>query len=82
VAKSKWDIDELSRNDAEAVVNAVLDSIIEAVRRGEKVVLPIGTFEVLEHKRPPKRVWILRRIRVIYKKRKYVLFTPAEGLMG
>jgi len=35
----------------------IFDSIAEALRKGEKVTLPIGTFEVLEHTRPPTRGW-------------------------
>jgi nucleoid DNA-binding protein len=64
------------------VVNVIFDEIAEALRDGEKVTLPIGTFEVVEHTRPPLRGWFLGRGRVTYKKRKYVKFTPAEGLLG
>jgi nucleoid DNA-binding protein len=76
--KSKWDPDELSRPRAEAVVNVVFDSIAAALKKGEKVTLPIGTFEVLEHTRPPMRRWLLKRVRVTYAKRRYIQFTPAE----
>ena len=80
--KSKWDPDELSRPQAEKVVNIFFDTIAEALRKGEKVTLPIGTFEVLEHTRPPLRGWLLERVRVTYrKKRRYIRFTPAEGLI-
>jgi hypothetical protein len=43
--------------------------------------LPIGTFEVLEHTRPPLRRWLLDRVRVTYAQRKYVKFTLADGLV-
>jgi nucleoid DNA-binding protein len=79
--KSKWNPDELSRSQAEEVVNVVFETITEALRKGEKVTLPIGTFEVLDHTRPPKRGWFLKRVRVIYKKRRHIEFTPAEGLL-
>ena len=59
--KSKWDPDELSRPKAEAAVSVVFDSIAAALKKGEKVTLPIGTFEVLEHTRPPLRRWFLGR---------------------
>jgi hypothetical protein len=36
---------------------------------------------VLDRKRPPLRRWILGRLRVTYAKRKYVKFTPAEGVI-
>jgi nucleoid DNA-binding protein len=80
--KSKWNPDELSRPKAEAVVNVIFGSIAEALRKGEKVTLPIGTFEVLDHTRPPLRGWFLGRVRVTYRKqRRYIKFTPAEGLI-
>lgn len=79
--KSKWDPDELSRPRAEAAVNVIFDSIAEALRKGEKVTLPIGTFEVLDRKRPPLRRWFLGRVRVTYVQRKCVKFTRAEGLI-
>jgi nucleoid DNA-binding protein len=79
--KSKWNPDELSRPQATKVVKIFFDSIAAALKKGEKVVLPIGTFEVLEHTRPPMRRWLLKRVRVTYAKRKYVKFTPAAGLV-
>ena len=72
--------DELSRTEAEGVVKVVFDTIAEALRKGEKVTLPIGTFEVLTHTRSPKRGWFLKRVRVIYKRRRYIEYTPAAGL--
>ena len=77
--KSKWDPDELSRPKAEQVVNAIFDLISAALKKGEKVTLPIGTFEVLDRKRPPLRRWFLKRVRVTYVQRKYIQFTPTEG---
>jgi nucleoid DNA-binding protein len=61
-------------------VSVVFDSIAAALKKGEKVTLPIDTFEVLEHTRPPLRRWFLGRVRVTYAQRKYVKFTPAAGL--
>ena len=41
---------ELSKKDAEAAVSAVVDSITEALRKGEKVQLVgFGSFEVKTH---------------------------------
>ena len=77
--KSQWDPNELRRPKAEAAVNVIFDSIAAALRKGEKVTLPIGTFQVLEHTRAPLRRWILGRVRVTYAKRRYIQFTPAEG---
>jgi nucleoid DNA-binding protein len=48
-----WDTRELSRNEAQEVVNVVFEAIADALNRGETVDLPFGTFEVLEHKRAP-----------------------------
>ena len=77
--KSKWDPNELSRPRAEAAVNVIFDSIAAALKKGEKVTLPIGTFEVLERTRPPLRRWFLKRVRVTDVSRKVIQFTPAEG---
>ena len=79
--KSKWDPNELRRSKAEAAVNVIFDSIAAALKKGEKVTLPISTLEVLDRKRPPLRKWFLKRVRVTYVQRKYVKFTPAEGLI-
>jgi hypothetical protein len=57
-------------------VNVVFGSIAAALRKGEKVTLPIGTFEVLDRKRPPLRRWFLGRVRVTYAQRRNVKFTP------
>ena len=32
--------------------------------------LPFGTFEVLDHPRPPLRGWFLDRVRVTYRKKR------------
>jgi nucleoid DNA-binding protein len=52
--KSQWSPNEQCRSDAEDVVNIVFGSIVEALRNGEMVSLPIGTFEVQERKRRKK----------------------------
>jgi len=62
-------------------VKAVFEEMTEALNRGETVELPFGKFEVKQHKRPPLRAWILNRVRVTYKKRKYIEFTPGEELL-
>jgi nucleoid DNA-binding protein len=58
------------------VIDVVFEAMTEALNRGEMVCLPFGTFEVLDHPRPPQRGWFLKRVRVIYKRRKYIRFTP------
>ena len=81
--KSAWHPKELSRGEAESVVKAVFEEITEALNRGETVKLPFGKFEVKKHNRPPLRGWFLNRVRVTYRKRrKYIEFTPGEGLPG
>ena len=76
IESSEWDPEELSRAEAREVIDAVFGAMTEALNRGEMVCLPFGTFEVLDHPRPPKRGWFLKRVRVIYKKRKCIRFTP------
>ena len=76
IESSEWNAEELSRAEAGEVIDAVFETITEVLNRGEMVYLPLGTFEVLDHPRPPKRGWILERVRLIYKKRKYIRFTP------
>jgi nucleoid DNA-binding protein len=51
--KSKWDPDELGRPKAEQMVNVIFDLIAAALKKGEKVTLPIGAFEVLDQHLPP-----------------------------
>ena len=46
VDKSGWNPNELTRSEAEGVVNAVFDTIPEALWEGQKVELPFGKFEV------------------------------------
>lgn len=82
VDKSAWNPKELSRVEAESVGKAVFETITETLNRGETVKLPFGKFEVKQHNRPPLRGWFLDRVRVTYKKRKYIQFTPGEGLPG
>lgn len=68
----------LSHREARDVVNVVFDSIQESLQQGEVVELPLGTFEVVEWDRPPLRGWFLNRVRVTYKKRKFIRFTFGE----
>jgi nucleoid DNA-binding protein len=71
----------LSRRRAAAVVDVIFDSIAAALKKGEKVTLLIGTFEVVDQPRPPLRRWFLGRVRVTYAQRKVIQFTPAAGLV-
>jgi nucleoid DNA-binding protein len=80
IESSKWDPEELSRAEAREVIDVVFETMTEALNRGERVMLPFATFEVLEHTRPPLRRWILNRVRVTYKKRRYIRFTPWYAL--
>jgi nucleoid DNA-binding protein len=76
IESSEWDPEELSRAEAREVIDVVFETMTEALNRGETVCLPFGTFEVLDHPRPPRRGWFLNRVRVIYKRQKYIRFTP------
>jgi nucleoid DNA-binding protein len=61
-------------------VNVFFDSIAAALKKGEKVTTPIGTFEVLEQTRPLLRRWFLGRLRVTCAQRRRIKFTPAKRL--
>jgi nucleoid DNA-binding protein len=80
IESSEWDPEELSRAEAREVIDVVFEAITEALNHGEPVMLPFATFEVLDHPRPPLRRWLLGRVRVTYKKRKYIRFTPRFSL--
>jgi len=75
--KSAWNPWELSRPKAAKVVNIFFDSIAAALKKGEKVTLPIGTLEVVDQTRARKCQWIRGRLRVINKQRKRIQFTPS-----
>jgi nucleoid DNA-binding protein len=68
----------LTIREARGVVSVVFGSIQGALEDGETVKLPFGTFEVVEQSRRPKRGWLLGRVRVTYKQRKYIRFTFGE----
>jgi nucleoid DNA-binding protein len=60
-------------------VTGLFDLMVEALQRGEEVELPFGRLEVAEHRRKPVRGWFLGRVRVTYRKRKFVRFVAEEG---
>jgi nucleoid DNA-binding protein len=72
---------KLTRAEARSVVTGCLDLMTEALRRGEVVEMPFGRLEVAEHNRKPVRGWFLGRVRVTYRKRKFVRFVATEGLL-
>ena len=76
--KAPWAKEELTRRQAEHVVDVVFGSIAESLRRGEAVHLPFGTFEVVEQPRRPVRGWFLGRVRVTYQKRNTIKFTLGD----
>jgi nucleoid DNA-binding protein len=77
-----WDPEQLSRSEARDVIDVVLDEIVQALKRGENVTLPIGSFEVKERSRPPQRGWYLKRVRVLYKRLKFIGFEPDQSIAG
>lgn len=71
----------LTRNQARAAVNEIFDSIADALRDGDMVQLPFGSFAVFEHDHKPTRAWILGRVRVTYRTRNHVQFRPDEKVL-
>lgn len=78
IDKSYEDKQGLTCREARQIVSVVLDSVKEALRRGESVDTSLGTFEVIERKRKPLRGWFLGRVRVTYRQRKFIRFTFGE----
>src|ERR1039457_6250058 len=68
----------VSWRKARRIIDVVFDSIKEALKRHETVDLPFGTFSVVKEGRTPQRCWRLGRVRVVYRKRYRVVFTPRE----
>ncbi|HEV8491606.1 MAG TPA: HU family DNA-binding protein [Candidatus Angelobacter sp.] len=62
---------------ARQVVDAIWESIKDALKRGEDVETPLGRFQVVE--RPAARMrWRLGKIQRLYRQRKKVVFTAAK----
>ena len=72
---------KLTRAEARRLVTGFFDLMVEALRRGELVEMPFGRLEVAEHVRKPVRGWFLGRVRVTYRKRKFIRFVATEGLL-
>jgi nucleoid DNA-binding protein len=68
----------LTREQARAVVSEIFAAIAEALRNGEDVGLPVGNLGVYEQTRKPIRRWILKRNRVLYKERNVIKFKGGE----
>ena len=64
---------------ARAVIDAVFDSIKDALVRHEQVELPIGTFAVLENPKE-RRAWKFGQVTVLYAHRYKVEFLPSTEL--
>ena len=73
---------KLTRVQARGLVKAFFDSMAEALQRGEEVEMPFGRLDVAEHDRKPVRGWFLGRVRVTYRKRKFVRFVATQGFAG
>jgi nucleoid DNA-binding protein len=58
------------------VVDAIWESIKEALQRGEDVETPLGRFQVVERPEPRAR-WRLGKMQRLYRQRKKVVFTAA-----
>jgi nucleoid DNA-binding protein len=72
---------KLTRAESRRLVTGFFDLMAEALRRGEEVEMPFGRLEVAEHSRKPVRGWFLGRVRVTYRKRKFIRFVATEGLL-
>jgi nucleoid DNA-binding protein len=62
---------------ARQVVDAIWESIKDALKRGEDVETPLGRFQVVERPEPRKRLR-LGKIQRLYRQRKKVVFTAAK----
>lgn len=73
------------REEARDTVDAIFASIIEALRKGETVETPLGTFKVVPNEQPLKRrIRFRNRIATYGKERKVVVFEAKadwEGLV-
>ena len=69
----------LTFDKAREVVDAIWESIKDALKRGEDVETPLGGFQVVE--RPAPRVRLrLGKIQHLYRQRKKVVFTATEEI--
>ena len=71
---------KLTRIEARDLVTACFDEMKHALERGEVVDVPFGRLSVAQHSRKPLRGWLLDRVRVTYRKRKFIKFVPADAL--
>ena len=68
----------LGRPKAREIVNATFDAIAAALRRGEDVTLPFGTFRCVPNKVAPYRSWRWGQPRTFYRKRFRIVFEPSS----
>jgi nucleoid DNA-binding protein len=69
----------LTFDKAREVVDAIWESIKDALKRGEDVETHLGGFRVV--KRPaPRMRWRLGKIQRLYRQRKKVVFTATEEI--
>ena len=59
--------------ESRLIVNTIFESIVNALKKGENVITPIGDF-VLVRNPEKKRLWRFNRIITIHKQRKKVRF--------
>ena len=67
----------LTFDKAREVVDAIWESIKDALKRGEDVETPLGRFQVVERPEPRMRLR-LGKIQQLYRRRKKVVFTAAK----
>ena len=61
------------------MVDAIWESIKDALKRGEEVETPLGGFQVVERLAPRMR-WRLGKVQHLYRQRKKVVFTATEEI--
>ena len=69
----------LTFDKAREVVDAIWESIKDALKRGEEVETPLGGFQVVERLAPRMR-WRLGKVQHLYRQRKKVVFTATEEI--
>lgn len=73
---------QLTWDEQNVIARCIVDSIKAALKRGEEVDLPIGTFRVVETPQREHRRWRFGQPQTVFKQRYRVVFEPREEIDG